>query len=214
MLEGNDLSKFLPKKAYEISYALFRVASVSKKRSFAEHIERQALSFLASVVREDYTVVREAAKAMEYLLSLGENLGIVNAGNAQTIIAEITQFNAAIAELGNQAIADAIDLSNVFSEKPQESVPQKESQNMYNGQIESDTNAAPTALKSGMRQSAILERIRQYGNCHLKEIQEGFPDTSERTVRYDLQSLLERGLVERIGNGGPATFYRAKQEVG
>jgi DeoR/GlpR family transcriptional regulator of sugar metabolism len=61
-----------------------------------------------------------------------------------------------------------------------------------------------------MRQSAILERIRQNNNCRLKDVQEWLSDVSERTIRYDLQNLIGQGLVERLGNGGPATFYRIR----
>ena len=46
---------------------------------------------------------------------------------------------------------------------------------------------------------------------NLKEIQEVLPDCSERTIRYDLEDLIERNLVERIGAGGPAVSYRIRQ---
>ena len=65
-----------------------------------------------------------------------------------------------------------------------------------------------------MRQSAILDRIRQRGYCRLKDIQEAFLETSERTLRYDLQHLIEENLLERIGSGGPASFYRVKRSEG
>jgi len=67
------------------------------------------------------------------------------------------------------------------------------------------------SLRSGNRQIAILDRIRQSGNCKLKEIQDILPDCSERTIRYDLEELIERNLVERIGSGGPAVSYRVRQ---
>lgn len=70
-----------------------------------------------------------------------------------------------------------------------------------------------SALRSGNRQIAILDRIRQSGNCKLKELQEVLPDCSERTIRYDLEDLIERNLVERIGAGGPAVSYRIRQIV-
>jgi hypothetical protein len=76
----------------------------------------------------------------------------------------------------------------------------------------SSTNPA-TAIKSGNRQIAILDRIRQSGNCKLREIQEILPDCSERTIRYDLEELIERNLVERIGAGGPAVSYKIRQFV-
>jgi hypothetical protein len=68
-----------------------------------------------------------------------------------------------------------------------------------------------SVLRSGNRQIAILDRIRQSGNCKLKEIQEVLPDCSERTIRYDLEDLIERNLVERVGAGGPAVSYRIRQ---
>jgi len=76
------------------------------------------------------------------------------------------------------------------------------------------TGQAPQAVI--IRQSAILQRIRQSGNlpgrqagCRMKDIIEGFPGVSERTIRYDLERLVEDGFIERVGQGGPATSYRA-----
>jgi predicted HTH transcriptional regulator len=61
-----------------------------------------------------------------------------------------------------------------------------------------------------VRQSAILEKIK-LGNgtgLRLKDLLAAFPDVSERTIRYDLQKLCEGGTIERVGTGGPATYYR------
>jgi len=65
-------------------------------------------------------------------------------------------------------------------------------------------------IKSGNRQGAILEKIRQSGNCRIKDFQDLLPECSERTLRYDLQSLTEQNLIEKIGTGGPAVFYRKR----
>jgi hypothetical protein len=65
-----------------------------------------------------------------------------------------------------------------------------------------------------MRQSAILGKIRQSGYCRLKDIQEIIPESSERTLRYDLQKLIDKGSVERVGSGGPASFYRMRRSSG
>ncbi len=74
------------------------------------------------------------------------------------------------------------------------------------------TNAGGN-MKAEMRQSAIMERIRQSGNCRIKDLQDILPDCSERTIRYDLQSLVEKNLIERMGAGGPAVYYRMRQNV-
>ena len=44
----------------------------------------------------------------------------------------------------------------------------------------------------------------------MKEIEEALPDSSERTLRYDIQDLVSRGLVERVGAGGPSIYYRLR----
>lgn len=194
-----------------------------------EHLERQAFSFLASAVREDYAVAKEAATAIEYLLRLGGDAGIVNQANAHSILAEIKVFDSAIAESDKAANSEAIDLDGIFSKLPipvadhsfshqagsvgELGVTIKNTDYQKNGEnfIGNGNGNGHSVVKAAMRQAAILERIRQNGNCRLKEIQEVSPETSERTIRYDLQNLLEQGLVERIGNGGPATFYKARQ---
>jgi hypothetical protein len=77
----------------------------------------------------------------------------------------------------------------------------------------SESGNPTSVIKSGNRKIAILDKIRQSGNCKLREIQEILPDCSERTIRYDLEELIERNLVERIGSGGPAVSYKIRQFV-
>lgn len=65
---------------------------------------------------------------------------------------------------------------------------------------------AKNSAKSEERQSAMIERIRQNNVCRLRDMQEMFPDTSERTLRYDMQNLIEGGNCgknwqRRTGNG-------------
>lgn len=113
----------------------------------------------------------------------------------------------------------AIDYQDAFiSDSAQSHQPEVE---IADKNYEINSAVAPSALgqvsnkvNPEMRQAAILDRIRQKGYCRLKDIQESFPDTSERTLRYDLQHLIAEGLVERIGSGGPASFYRVRRDGG
>ena len=176
------------------------------------------------------------AAAIEYLVKFGEDLGLVNGGNSKLLSLELRAFNSAIAEFEKSAKTEAIDLQRVFSkhELPQVAmaVSRKSEPIADSGRAAHDPMASvivdervrgvvATSLengngngggivKSAMRQSAILERIRQNNSCRLKDVQEWLTDVSERTIRYDLQNLIGQGLVERIGNGGPATFYRIR----
>lgn len=90
--------------------------------------------------------------------------------------------------------------------------------------IDSDGFAAKddspaVSIGTAIRQSAIIEKVRSLsvrdasGNivgCRMKDLLATFPDVSERTIRNDLQRLLNKGVVERIGGGGASTAYVMK----
>ncbi len=61
-----------------------------------------------------------------------------------------------------------------------------------------------------VRKDAILQRIKQKGECKMKDIQEIMPDLNERTLRHDLQAFAEQGIIERVGSSGPSTYYRLR----
>lgn len=67
-------------------------------------------------------------------------------------------------------------------------------------------------INAVIRQTRIMERIRQSESkqIQLKQLIADLPEVSERTLRYDLQKLCGQGLIERVGNGGPATYYVMK----
>lgn len=201
--------QYAMKKAYEISYAMFRVGSVMANQSLRDHLERQALSLLDAIAVENYAWAGMASRAMEYLVKFGSDVGIMNGQNADTLIGQLNEMNAAIAESGKPAKSEPamVSLKGIFTHE-QPLFTEKKKQEGRQGKPE-----AATLEGSETRQTAILERIRQSGNCRLKDIQELLPDLSERTLRYDLQSLVERNSIERVGNGGPAVFYRIRQAV-
>ena len=72
------------------------------------------------------------------------------------------------------------------------------------------SNGNGNGINSTIRQSAIIDIIRQSKKIGLKDVLAAFPDVSERTLRYDLQKLCIQGVLDRIGNGGPATYYTLK----
>jgi DNA-binding transcriptional ArsR family regulator len=60
-----------------------------------------------------------------------------------------------------------------------------------------------------IRQGKILEVLREKGRVQVWEIKEIFPQVSKRTLRRDFESLLKKGMVERVGERN-TTFYRLK----
>ncbi len=60
-----------------------------------------------------------------------------------------------------------------------------------------------------VRQNRIVEFLKQKGRAQVWEIQKIFPDISKRTIRRDFRSLLEQGLIERVGERNK-TYYKMK----
>lgn len=262
-MSADNFDQFFPKKAYEISYALFRLSS-SVKPVFGEYLERHALALLDSVSGVDYGKTGSILGSIIYLARFGGDIGEISNKNVDLIVGEAESLNAAIAELGKSAKPANVDLEDVFSPKPgsrpntatpkplssanisldnkgygvfaksgvrDEALMEAEVFGSLSGKPDEfeanvDTDIVRTMVdskqeqpasggdqginKAEMRQSAILEKMRQSGNCRLRDLQEILSGASERTIRYDLQDLVSRGFVERVGSGGPATYYRIK----
>lgn len=235
MVENNQ-TKLFSKKAYEIAYALFRVAGSLNGASFRDAMEKDGLDLLLVVVSGDYAKAKDVLNGVDYLLRFGADVGVLNHSNAETILREAKAFNSAIAESSKPAIAKEVSIENIFSKDlylstektiaSENSGKNTEQQNerwsiiqdkeaddvsIDNAMASSGRNGSGVSIvKSAMRQAAILERIRQNGNCRLKDIQEFLPEVSERTIRYDIQDLIGEGSIERLGNGGPATYYQMR----
>ena len=201
------------KKAYEIAYAAFRIAAKMGEHEFAEQLKNAGISLLGSVAVDDYGSAKRRLAALEYLIRFAMDVNIMGMTNGEIMLKEIAGFGSALetVEMEKTAATDETDIAGIFSEvdsvvpaNGSEQSGKSESGNGNGGDI-------GNILKSAIRQSAILDRIRQSGNCRIKDIQDVLPDSSERTIRYDLQTMVEQNLIERVGSGGPSVFYRVKQ---
>ncbi len=226
---GDTKARFILTKAYEVSYALFRIASQIGEKDFAEQLRVAGTALLSATAGEDYAAAGQSLHVMECLVKFAGDVNIVGIGNSDVLLREIYALDAAITEAKKSAKTDQLNLAELFS-KPEITIKQESAKSFEPAPIihpvyenpeeiqeknsipsESQSTNINTLLKSAIRQTAILERIRQSGNCRLKDIQEILPDASERTIRYDLQTLLEQDLIERVGIAGPSVYYRAKQ---
>ena len=213
--------RFILTKAYEVAYAIFRLAAPMHEKDFAESLRSSGTALLSAAATEDYSAAGRAVRVMECLVKFGGDVNMIGTPNVDVMVREIYALDAAIAERKNSARTDEVNVSEIFS-KPEITAHSTEQQPASVPVFEQEESFRTTpkaaavepairqpANDSAIRQSAILGLIRQSGNCRLKDIQEILPECSERTIRYDLQTLLERGLIERIGNAGPSVFYRA-----
>lgn len=82
-----------------------------------------------------------------------------------------------------------------------------------------DAQNGMVSIGATIRQTAILNKIRSMtiknpdgtmAGCRMRDLITAFPNVSERTLRNDLQRLAGQDIVQRIGNGGPASYYIVK----
>ena len=228
------------KKSYEVAYALCRIAEKIPEKHFADALTNEGIKILGFAAEEEYCKAEKALAAVEYFIKLGTGVCFIDFTNGEILLGEIALLNEMIAGLLNVPKAEPADLSGIFTpiEKLTPSVildkgvspaiqdpGSSDISFLYKNnpaivKVESGNNPAKSGnensaeivelIKSGNRQGAILEKIRQSGNCRIKDFQDLFPDCSERTLRYDLRSLTEQNLIEKIGTGGPAVFYKSR----
>ena len=224
----NNSKKAIEKRGYEIVYSLFRISANLNRQPLGGYLENHALSLFDSAVYLNKESAIAESKIIEYYLRLGGDLGLIHSENAEVLIREIAGLNSAIAELGvrrnklEPLKLPIAEFGNVEIKMTSDIQKKEVSSETVNKEIEAISNieedilpiempeektGSPESANSLVRQSAILDKIRQFKNCRTKELQELFPDISTRTLRYDLEKLMEKGLVERLGQSGPATSY-------
>jgi len=226
--------EFLTAKAREICYALVKVAFYIKRNELRQRLEGSAFDLLqntaeAVIDAEEKILLKRVFRniaATDALVKVGHSLYEIEPVNANVLSRELEAFNSAIRQFGNLSEEQPSDLTSIqslFSPFPKlgfatvanakELIPVKPQSAMAEENNENGNgngNGSGNGINMAIRQSAVINRIKQgNGNgCRLKDLLAEFPDVSERTLRYDLQRLCEQGVIQRIGNGGPASFYQ------
>lgn len=197
-------------KAYSAAYAAFRIAESIASVSLKNALEGKAVNLLVCSLDEDNTGRDSAIRDLEYLFGFGRDLGLINTETAEIAFSELS----AIRQFGNNpAIAEPINKEHLIPRIHEEhrSAESRPSEEIKKPAEESVESAPEVNLE---RKVKIMDRIRQSGNCRIKDIQEVLPSVSERSVRYYLQGLVQEGLIERVGQSGPSTYYRLKTTPG
>jgi hypothetical protein len=243
----------LDRKAYEIAYALCRIAPKIEVKSFSEVIIAQGFSLLGAISRGNYEEARHLISGIDFFVKLGVDVSYISPQNGEIFAHELLGMIAVLDEPEEGDLpANDVSIDDIFSQETATSKKSKTGEakkNQFSGIDASvdfskkmasgnpaifsnersfsdsemmpdmidqevlkmeDDGAFGETLSAGIeiRQSSILDRIRQSGNCRMKDFLEILPNSSERTIRYDLESLIDRKLIERVG-GGSATYYRA-----
>lgn len=215
------LSNFA-KKAYEICYAVFRLGDAVKNIDLRNRLESAGLDLLETSSLNDNSSLSRSLSRLEVLILFSQGIGKIGYPQSQILLREIGNLNTAIRQ-NNSAVAE-LNLEDFFQTSVSQdiqAIPEPATPMMIDNKagilIEADHSEIATGEKdkenSAMRQSAIIDIMKQVQNCRIKDLIAAFPGVSERTLRYDLQKFCEEGIIERIGLGGPGTYYQLKASV-
>lgn len=176
--------------AHEIASAVFRVAALVRHERLRKELEEGAVGLVKNTHLENATI-------LERMVRLTEAVGEMSEINAMVLCRELGNLrvllNTEISESFSGVLENS-DLEEIFSDK----TPEKEE------------NSKEEIRNKRERQGAVLEYIRKFPNgCRMRQLSIEFAIFSERTVRADVQKLIGRGLVEKIGSKtGPFSYFR------
>ncbi|RJP44177.1 DeoR family transcriptional regulator [Candidatus Parcubacteria bacterium] len=224
-------------KAFEISYATIRIAASIPNAKIREELEGIAFELLGFVANGEYGRAERKLSAEEHLVRLLGDTGMLNHRTVSILAREMRELVSGFANRQGKSEPEEVPIEKIFKavaesssedrRKSGKTLPVSRGLIPGTGADSLDTSHGEFRkvgqeaflrehdLKQGakIRQSAIVDKVRQIGNCRLKDLEGLFPLTSERTIRYDLQHLTEQGVIERVGAGGPATYYRLRDAV-
>lgn len=214
-------------KAYEICYAVFRLGSAIKNADLRARLEKAGLGLLEAGSLNNNSSLSNSLSLLEVLVNFSQGIGEISYLQSQVLLREIGNFNAAIRQ-NNSAVAE-LNLEEFFqtslsqnaelkskpvipimTEDRVDVLPEAEQEEAGEQDEENSATEFPLEKSGEVRQSAIVDIMRQVQNCRIKDLIAAFPGVSERTLRYDLQKLCEEGTIERVGTGGPGTYYQLK----
>ena len=193
---------------------MIRISLHVRRSELRQRLDKLAFQLLEEVSADDLELSLKTISRLESLIGLGKAVYEIEPVNAKVILGELASLKLEIRHIVGYGleIEESPKLDEVFSKVPAILHEEKDSiNNSANNQAinEEPGNNNGNGLASTIRQSAILDKIRQSHNkqAQLKDIIAAFPEVSERTMRYDLQKLCSQGLIERVGNGGPGSYY-------
>ena len=199
-MSDNSNNSNISSLAHKISFAVFRVSRLTRHKKLRNELESAAVE----LVRD---LSGESAGVLSRLVDLAEAVEEMNTVNAEVLGRELTNLKDMIS-LENSRISkkeDSAYIADIFD-------PNYGLTSDYDGDANeyiAESNGNGASIKD--RQAEIVEFIRQLPNgCRMRDLIEKFADVSERTLRNDVQALIETGLIERLGGrSGPNSYFIA-----
>jgi len=173
--------------AHQISLAVFRVSRLVRNIKLRNELGSAAVDLVRDLSESSLNV-------LDRLVALAEAIGEMNSINSEVLRRELNNLHELMLAEG---VEPKVYLDDVFESRDREA---EKSASIISLKVSNNANE---------RQSAIVEFIRQFpSDCRMKHLNAEFADVSERTLRNDIQLLIENGSVERLGGkSGPSSYF-------
>ncbi len=191
----------------KLTLALYRVTELfPQKEPLREKLRKQALEILGDLVpyyfssdslvldskKSEIDKIAKDIEILEDLLEIAQSQNWVDSRNFLVLKQEYVKIKKGVI-YANLDLVDIAQQEKKSTEKPTE---KKDKELLQKPKI-------------SLRQKKILEFLKTRERTQVWELQELFPGISKRTLRRDLENLLNQGIIERIGKWNE-TFYRIK----
>jgi len=214
MITGD--AEFIKNRSFEIAWAVFRCANTIKQPKLKTELENASVEVIADLGDVDNL------EKLEQLIRLAEVVEEIGKTNAFVLFREIDNLKEAVRQWSSairQEKEESLAIDRIFAKVPAPLF------NINNNSIKLTTSSSATlqpanSAKSSAilrqpqdnedRQHRLFRKVQELGKTTTKELMVSFPDVSERTIRFYLLRLCEQGLVSRIGNTGPGSYYVVK----
>ena len=207
----SDIKKRIETLSLEFSFSVFRISGLIRNSDIKSRIEHYAVKLVEESTLFEISDTVKYLTVLERLVVFAEQVGEVQYIHSQALYKQISGIKSSAEEYNKLRIADFnFTLPELAPIHKLASLAKADLSRQNGAKAEPRWANKPAKEKEGSRIELISDLIRQSGNTAMKSIVAAFPDVSERTLRYDLQRLCEEGQIERVGAGGPSTFYRAR----
>ena len=118
------------------------------------------------------------------------------------------------AESGKESLADKKEDKNEMPESGnREAIVRQESGNNVekSGRYEVDAGKQYIGATKDERKAIIIGLLKKRNLCHINDVVSTIAGVSPRTIRGDIKEMVESDQIERIGSGGPNSFFRLKK---
>lgn len=196
--------------AGEIGAAVFRVAQGLRQGRLRDEFENYAVEL---VIHES----RESGDILGKLLRLAELSGYVGREMAAILLRELGQFSyknpakiKSEEKDGEKTARDILQREGGAEKERLREEGEKEGRK-EEGKREERGEGRGKDRTGKKLLDETLRFVSENPVCKFHAVQLHFSRVSERTLRRSLEHLVQMGRIERVGNPGPASFYRLKK---